>query len=142
MKIGERVTIKTDWEDQAEARRKEARFVAMIERWVVRNEPPAEVQFSTDNGFRVFVFPGINTTDEEKHKLLAWLVRASGKKFMRVWNEADSRVFWWNDIEDRNFTDDEGEFNCIFLFERPALGGCKIVEEEKMVKVKRLVCQD
>lgn len=151
MKIGELVTVDTwAWDDWDKQRAGEERAVAMFRSWIESEAPPVGFMLSPSSigssCLRVALYPDTAATDDDKHRLLAWLVRVSGKRFTRQFVESDKRVMWWNNEGDdklwRKFQDADGEFELIIMLERPALGKCRIVEEEKLVKVKRLVCDD
>jgi hypothetical protein len=119
---------------------KERRLVRMLLSWELIEAPPMPFTVSLDWGYRCFVYPPAESTDEQLHHFLAWFVRRSGKKFLRTMRDSGS-IFWWNNGH-AHFTFEGVNLEALFLLEHFKSGNCTIIEEEKMVKVKRLVCND
>ena len=129
------------WHDVIKNMALEKRIVRMVRRWADKDVPPVPIKMSLDWGYRCFVYPDEKSTEGELHRLLAWFVRNSGKKFTRFFREEGGTVTWWNTSQ-TDFKDDEGELSALFLIEKFPVGTCQIVivEEIKTVKVKKLVC--
>ncbi len=134
------------WENQLKDIANEKRIVAMIKGWAVLEEPPCDLTISTDSGYRCFMYLPYDITEEQGHKILAWLIRRSGKKFLRFIRDSGVKPTWWNNDSYDNptkndiFTDSMGEFKSLFLLENSPLGKCKVIKKKKEVEVSELIC--
>ncbi len=136
------VTVDTfNWDHAAENIAKEKRMANLFLQWAASELPPIPISLSTDDGFRIFINT-VEGTDLEKHQLLAWLVRHSGKKFFRFAREES--ITWWNRgttrPENEEFKDHEGPLHMLILLENGALGRCHIIKNQVMVEKSEIVC--
>ena len=143
------ITIDTySWDYAEEDIQKEKRICYMVEKWGKENPPPISFKISADWGYRAFIHPFADAKEDEKRALVRWFVKSSGKKFVRFFREESGKLAWWNlssaadRPENEQFEDSKGKLNAVFLIENMALGKCKIVEETKTIKVKKLVCEE
>lgn len=146
----EKITVDTwSWDNVEKRILQEKRCVAKIEDWAKKESPPVDIGIDCSCGSIVSVYPPLSgeINDNEKHKLLAWFVRNSKKKFLRDSRESGA-IYWWNashgkDIpfDNDNFNDDAGKFIMTIMIENAAIGNCKLVEKERVVKYKELVCE-
>ena len=107
---------------------------------VNKEQPPCKIRVDSDLGSRITVYPDIGVTDDEKHRLLAWLVKMTGKKFTRFIRENEDTVSWICSGDEINLKDGENTFTAFIMMERASLGRCRIVKREKTVTVSELVC--
>lgn len=132
------------WEDKELDILKEKRIARMVRLWEALEPLPCAITLSLDMGYRCFVYPPPEVSDETLHFLLAWFVRRSAKKFERS-IRPEGTIIWTNDWSNRTFEIDgeniDGQkIECMFILERFKANNCRIVEEEQIVKVKKLVC--
>lgn len=148
--------IKVDtwsWDTAAKRMRNEKRCAAKIQDWGESEPPPIDININVASGNMVTVYPVFSMdviiddiTDNDKHKLLAWFVRHSKKKFLKSARESGG-IYWSNrnygenlSLDNSDFEDDAGKFKMIIYIENAALGKCRIVEKQKTITVKELVC--
>jgi len=123
-------------------------IMRMVRAWDAKEAVPVSVQLSMDNGYRCFINPHPAATDQQKHALLAWLVRNSGKRFYSFFRSDEQRVAWWNANHAKDAPNDNEEFlfdgralkALLFLEHAPKPPGCTIVTETKTVQVRTLKC--
>lgn len=128
------------WADKEADIVKEKRMARMILSLGAIEEPPLPFALSFDWGYRAWINPPAGAAELDMHRLLAWAVRSSAKKFTRNMRDTGS-IFWWNSGS-TDFTFEGETFQALIFLENFGAGKCKIIEEEKLVKVKRIVCDD
>ena len=106
----------------------------MILSWEEAEVPPIPFVLTFDWGYRAFVNPDPGATELDLHRLLAWFVRNSGKKFTRNMRD-DGSIFWWNSGQS-DFEFGVAPVNALILLEKFGAGNCRIVEETKTVTVQ------
>jgi len=109
----------------------------LVFEWEKKDPPPCDVRVSADWGYRLFINPEEGTTPEEKHKLLAWVVRKSGKKFTKRLRSDSTNPYFWN-CNDEILAD--GRKCLIFVEDMPLGKNCKIVKTKKTFEVSEIVC--
>lgn len=129
------------WQAAIDAIEKEKKIARMIESWNSIEEIPVPISLTFDWGYRAFVNPPTDTADEDLHRLLAWFVRRSGKRFTRNMRD-DGSIFWWNMSQNPRFEFEGESLDALIFLERFKAGKCRIVEETKTVTVKKLVCDE
>lgn len=141
-KVGE-LRVDSWTQDNAEkGTRQEMIMLVAVREWAEKEAPPCDVTVSADWGFRLFFKPNRDATDEDKHRLLAWLVRSTGTKFVRFFREDSGQVAWWNSGDECKMKDGDVVFRPLIFLENAPIGKCRVVETEKLVKVKELVCEE
>ena len=143
-----KITVDTyAWDNFEKEMAQEKRIVAIIESWAEIENPPIDIYLMTYSASYVNVRPfQTDVTDVDKHKLLAWFVRLSGKKFLKHMR-SNSELIWWNysnfdKVDNDLFKDAQGELRALIMIENAALGKCRFVEKTKTVKYKELVCDE
>ena len=127
----------TSIEDRRKQLEKEEGFLNQIIEWDKEETLPCKIEVSTDWGWRVFIYPEAESTEEQKRKLVAWFVRRTGEKFISFFREDSKTVTYWNN------NSNNGMDRPLYLIERLPVGkNCKIVKETKTVEVNKLVCVD
>ena len=146
-----KVTINTySWDNSEKNIAEERRICSMVEEWAKELPPPISFQTDPCDGYRVFIRPDHEESDDKKRALVRWFVRMSGKRFIRFFREEGGTVSWWNNEgysdemipNNENFEDKKGDLKALFLIENMAVGKCKVVKVEKTIMVSKLVCGD
>lgn len=129
------------WKEKELEIAKEKRIYRMLLYWEAAEPTPLPFTISLDMGYRCFVYPPTDASEDDMHRFLAWFVRRSGKKFLRVIRDEGS-ILWWNH-GGSTFHFENANFEALFLLEKFRAGKkCHVVEETQIVKVKQLVCND
>jgi len=132
------------WDNSEKEISKEKRMVEIIKGWAEVETPPIDISVNTYLGLYITIRPfEFSVEDIDKHKLLAWVVKRSGKKFFKT-VRGESELIWCNSSSNGHyiFKDEHGELKMHISIENAALGKCRFVTKEKVVKYTELVCDE
>lgn len=133
---------KWSWKNNAKQIQAERALACLFLKKARKDPLPCTIRLSPDSGFRLIVYPDPEVEEQEKHLLLAWLVRHFGGKARRGVRDS-GKPYWALDQMKAAVVPSwpEGWIDPVVLMEDAALGKCRVVEVEKTIKVKELVCE-